>query len=130
MTNLKDSTGVYDIIRQYNASWSAFADLTLFDEITKKNHDDVAFTGERLVINELVKSAHANVLSQHLIRYDLACRFVAGKKSARRSLWIRIRLENVGDIRGRGNTSYRHLGREPKTRAERLCWKPYSLRLR
>lgn len=43
-----------------------------------KEQNDVVFSGERLVINSQVKEQYADVYEEHLYRYELACKYVAG----------------------------------------------------
>ncbi|WP_052350775.1 methyltransferase domain-containing protein [Paenibacillus gorillae] len=40
--------------------------------------NDVRFSGERLVVNQEVKTHYADVYEEHLSRYELACRYVNG----------------------------------------------------
>jgi O-antigen biosynthesis protein len=47
--------------------------------ILDMEQNDVPFTGERLVINKLVKERFSNVLDEHLARYALATRYTTGK---------------------------------------------------
>ncbi|OXM86353.1 class I SAM-dependent methyltransferase [Paenibacillus rigui] len=48
-------------------------------DILNLEQNDVAFTGERLVINQEVKQRFNNVLEEHLNRYKLAAEYVQGK---------------------------------------------------
>lgn len=43
-----------------------------------KEQNDVVFSGERLVINSQVKEQYTDVYEEHLYRYELACKYVAG----------------------------------------------------
>ncbi|GGG85258.1 methyltransferase domain-containing protein [Paenibacillus radicis (ex Gao et al. 2016)] len=45
-------------------------------ELAEQN--DVRFMGERLVVNQEVKTHYADVYEEHLSRYELACRYVNG----------------------------------------------------
>jgi ubiquinone/menaquinone biosynthesis C-methylase UbiE len=52
----------------------------IYKNILVDDHDDIAFTGERLIINKQVKQKYSNVLEEHLQRYILACEYVKDKK--------------------------------------------------
>lgn len=49
-------------------------------EILNKEQNDVPFTGERVVINDVVKKNYADVLEEHLNRYKLAQKYVKNKR--------------------------------------------------
>ena len=49
-------------------------------DILKIDQDQVLFTGERLVINKVVKQNFNNILKEHLARYELACNYATGRK--------------------------------------------------
>lgn len=48
--------------------------------ILEIEQNNVTFTGERLVINKEVKEKYSDVLEEHVVRYELACKFARGKK--------------------------------------------------
>ncbi|MEC0093645.1 methyltransferase domain-containing protein [Paenibacillus macquariensis] len=52
---------------------------SISEEILSIEQNDVPFTGERLVINQQVKNNFNDVLEEHMVRYELACKYVKGK---------------------------------------------------
>jgi len=68
-----------ETIRHYRSVWREEGTRGLRHPVARTNQDEVPFTGERLVINERVKTAHVPVIEEHLLRYDFACRFAAGQ---------------------------------------------------
>jgi 2-polyprenyl-3-methyl-5-hydroxy-6-metoxy-1,4-benzoquinol methylase len=78
LENQHDSSAVNETLRHYRAVWPQEAARGLDHPVAKPSHDHVLMTGERLIINSQVRSAP--VLAEHLLRYDWACLFIAGKK--------------------------------------------------
>jgi 2-polyprenyl-3-methyl-5-hydroxy-6-metoxy-1,4-benzoquinol methylase len=78
LANGPDSAAVNEAVRHYREHWPSEGTRGLSHPVASLNHDHVPFSGERLIINTQVKSVP--VFAEHLLRYDWACRFVAGLK--------------------------------------------------
>lgn len=48
-------------------------------EILNLEQNDVQFTGERIVVNRLVKENYSDILEEHMKRYELSCKYVKDK---------------------------------------------------
>lgn len=65
------------------------------NEILHLEQNDVQFTGERIVVNRLVKEQYSDVLEEHIKRYEMSCEYVKGKKSLGCCMWSRLWIKNV-----------------------------------
>ncbi|WP_409341781.1 class I SAM-dependent methyltransferase [Paenibacillus sp. MBLB4367] len=69
---------IYEAIKAYNEQAILQPQLVIDEVIASLRQNNVAFTGERVVINDAVESQYRNVLEEHIARYALACRLIKG----------------------------------------------------